>query len=64
MLCTILDSFVLMSLTSSAIRILGVDFGTQNCTLAVSGNRGVDVLATETGDRKVATAITFGDQNR
>eukprot|EP00667_Euglena_gracilis_P002358 EG_transcript_2358 len=53
-----------MSVTSSAIRIVGIDFGTQSCTLAVSGNRGVDVLVTETGDRSVPTTVTFTSECR
>lgn len=44
--------------------VIGVDFGTQYSTLAITRNHGVDIISNEVSKRETATYVSYTDQDR
>ena len=42
----------------------GIDLGTASCTIAVAGNKGVDIICNEVSNRETPTTIAFDDDVR
>ena len=42
----------------------GIDLGTASCTVAVAGNKGVDIICNEVSNRETPTTIAFDDSVR
>ena len=42
----------------------GIDLGTASCTVAVAGNKGVDIICNEVSNRETPTTIAFDDDVR
>ena len=42
----------------------GIDLGTASCTVAVAGNKGVDIICNEVSNRETPTIIAFDDDVR
>jgi heat shock protein 4 len=44
--------------------VVGIDFGTRNCTIAIAQRGGIDVIANEVSNRQTPTMVAFGDKER
>eukprot|EP01132_Coremiostelium_polycephalum_P003600 gene3600-4482_t len=44
--------------------VVGFDFGTKNCTIAVARKGGVDVIANEVSNRLTPSMVSFGEKER
>ncbi|EGC31016.1 hypothetical protein DICPUDRAFT_57975 [Dictyostelium purpureum] len=44
--------------------VVGFDFGTKNCTIAVAQKGGVDVIANEVSNRLTPSMVSFGEKER
>jgi heat shock protein 4 len=44
--------------------VVGIDFGSRNCTIAIAQRGGIDVIANEVSNRQTPTMIAFGEKER
>lgn len=44
--------------------VVGIDFGSRNCTIAIAQRGGIDVIANEVSNRQTPTMIGFGEKER
>jgi len=44
--------------------VVGIDFGSRNCTIAIAQRGGIDVIANEVSNRQTPTMVGFGEKER
>lgn len=44
--------------------VVGIDFGSKNCTIAIAQRGGIDVIANEVSNRLTPTMVSFGEKER
>eukprot|EP00026_Physarum_polycephalum_P003020 Phypoly_transcript_03029.p1 GENE.Phypoly_transcript_03029~~Phypoly_transcript_03029.p1 ORF type:complete len:827 (+),score=228.19 Phypoly_transcript_03029:96-2576(+) len=44
--------------------VVGIDFGSRNCTIAIAQRGGIDVIANEVSNRQTPTMVCFGEKER